>query len=62
MDTERLVQDFAQVAALAGRALEASAIQVEMLKAPHRPPSRLPARAPGTRSGADSEIAGAECE
>ena len=43
MDTQALMRDFRQVAALAGQNLDASAIEVEVLKAPHRPPSRLPA-------------------
>jgi predicted dehydrogenase len=37
-----LIQDFAQVATLAGQRLDPSSIEVQMLTAPHRPPSRLP--------------------
>lgn len=40
---EDAVRDFMQVSALAGVALEATAITIERLSAPHRPPSRLPA-------------------
>ena len=44
MDVEALVQDFLQVAALAGvKKLGAADIEIEVLKVPHRPPSRLPA-------------------
>ena len=43
MDTQALIQDFLRVAALAGARLAESEIEVETLKAPHRPPSRLPA-------------------
>lgn len=42
IDTESLVRDFLQVATLAGKSLDKSAVEVEILKAPHRPPSRLP--------------------
>ena len=43
MDTQALIQDFLRVAALAGARLNESEIEVETLKAPHRPPSRIPA-------------------
>ncbi len=43
MDTAGLVREFLQVAALAGACLRESDIQVEVLEAPHQPPSRLPA-------------------
>lgn len=43
MDTAGLVREFLQVAALAGAYLRESDIQVEVLGAPHQPPSRLPA-------------------
>ena len=43
VDTQALIQDFLRVAALAGARLNESEIEVETLKAPHRPPSRIPA-------------------
>lgn len=43
MDTAGLVREFLQVAALAGACLRESDIQVEVLWAPHQPPSHLPA-------------------
>ncbi|RLT32942.1 MAG: hypothetical protein DWI57_18030 [Chloroflexi bacterium] len=43
MDTQALIQDFLLVAKLAEARLDKSEIEVEILKAPHRPPSRLPA-------------------
>ncbi len=42
METQQLIRDFRQVAALAGVDLDESAVEVEVLKAPHRPPGRLP--------------------
>jgi predicted Zn-dependent protease len=42
MDTVLIVQDFLKAAALAGTNLRESDITVEVTKAPHRPPSRLP--------------------
>lgn len=42
LDTEALVQDFLRVAELAELRIARSDIEVETLKAPHRPPSRLP--------------------
>lgn len=42
MDAQALIQDFLRVAALAEARLDESEIEVETLKAPHRPPSRLP--------------------
>lgn len=42
MDPKPLIDDFLKVAALAGRTLCAADIEVEVLNAPHRPPTRLP--------------------
>jgi len=41
-DSNTIVQDFRQVAAFAGVPLDENAIAVEVLPAPHRPPSNLP--------------------
>ena len=43
MDTGQLIQDFLNVAALAGIHLSASDLAVERTVAPHCPPKRLPA-------------------
>ena len=43
METQTLIQDFLRIAALAGERFVESEIEVEALRAPHRPPSRLPA-------------------
>lgn len=43
MDAKAVIEDFLRVAALAGARLDESQIEVETLKAPHRPPSCLPA-------------------
>jgi hypothetical protein len=42
MDPKQLIDDFLKVAALARRSLCAADILVEVLKAPHRPPTQLP--------------------
>lgn len=42
MDTQVLVRDFVRVAALAGANLRESDIRVEITKAPHHAPTRLP--------------------